>query len=68
MPRKSKQSEHNPNQRGMRNDLQRQETKDVTLKLPAAHPKQYELINAFELNQGVRFVAGACGTKFASAP
>jgi hypothetical protein len=64
MPRKSKQAEHNPNQRGMRNDLQRQETKDVTLKLPAAHPKQYELINAFELNQGVRFVAGACGTKF----
>lgn len=40
--------------------------KPVVLTLPPAHPKQYELINAFELykDQGVRFVAGACGTKF----
>lgn len=38
----------------------------VRLLLPKAHQKQYELINAFELNadKGVRFVAGACGTKF----
>jgi hypothetical protein len=38
----------------------------VTLKLPEAHPKQFELINAFELHKdkNVRFVAGACGTKF----
>lgn len=38
----------------------------MTLRLPKAHPKQFELINAFELHadKGVRFVAGACGTKF----
>lgn len=38
----------------------------VTLQLPPAHPKQYELINAFEIHKdkGVRFVVGACGTKF----
>jgi hypothetical protein len=36
----------------------------VSLELPQPHPKQYELICAFELNSGVRFVAGACGTKF----
>jgi hypothetical protein len=36
----------------------------VQLELPTPHPKQYELIFAFELNPGVRFVAGACGTKF----
>jgi hypothetical protein len=38
--------------------------KPVTLHLPEPHPKQYELIFAFELNENVRFVAGACGTKF----
>lgn len=40
--------------------------KPVTLHLPEPHPKQYELICAFELHKekGVRFVAGACGTKF----
>lgn len=36
----------------------------VRLVLPPAHQKQFELINAFEDNPGVRFVAGACGTKF----
>lgn len=35
----------------------------VTIQLPAPHAKQYELINAFELNNA-RFVVGACGTKF----
>lgn len=38
--------------------------KEVTLHLPQPHPKQYELLNAFDANPGVRFVAGACGTKF----
>lgn len=40
------------------------EGKRVTLHLPQPHPKQFELLNAFEANPGVRFVAGACGTKF----
>lgn len=35
----------------------------VTFKLPEAHPKQFELIHAFEL-YNARFVVGACGTKF----
>jgi len=35
----------------------------VHFKLPQAHPKQFELIHAFEL-QGCRFVVGAAGTKF----
>jgi hypothetical protein len=39
-------------------------TQEIKLELPQPHPKQYELIFAFELNPGVRFVAGACGTKF----
>jgi hypothetical protein len=44
--------------------LSRSDVQEVTLELPEPHPKQYELICAFELRQGVRFVAGACGTKF----
>lgn len=37
--------------------------KPVNLQLPAAHPKQYELISA--LNDPTRrFIVGACGTKF----
>jgi hypothetical protein len=36
----------------------------VKLILPKPHPKQHELINAFELIKGIRFVVGACGTKF----
>lgn len=45
---------------------EKKHNKQVTLHLPQPHPKQYELINAFELqaDKGVRFVAGACGTKF----
>jgi hypothetical protein len=39
-------------------------TQQARLTLPKPHQKQYELIYAFELNPGVRFVAGACGTKF----
>jgi Terminase large subunit, T4likevirus-type, N-terminal/Terminase RNaseH-like domain len=35
----------------------------VSLQLPASHPKQYELINAFE-TVGCRFIVGACGSKF----
>lgn len=35
----------------------------VSLDLPPAHPRQHDLINAFELH-GARFVVGACGTKF----
>lgn len=38
--------------------------KEVILHLPQPHPKQFELLNAFEETPGVRFVAGACGTKF----
>jgi hypothetical protein len=37
--------------------------KPVTLALPPAHPKQFELINALEIT-GRRFIVGACGTKF----
>lgn len=48
-----------------RNDSQAfKRVQEVSLELPSPHPKQYELIFAFELNPGVRFVAGACGTKF----
>jgi len=36
----------------------------VTLTLPPAHPRQYELINAFDNNPELRFLVGACGTKF----
>jgi hypothetical protein len=38
----------------------------VRIQLPDAHPRQYELINAFELypEKNIRFVVGACGTKF----
>jgi hypothetical protein len=64
----------------------------VTLNLPPAHPKQVQLINAFDARKnpvtgevvyddevlkahadwplafpGLRFVVGACGTKFACA-
>jgi len=35
----------------------------VSLELPPAHPKQHELINAFDIHN-CRFVVGACGTKF----
>lgn len=40
--------------------------KPVTLHLPQPHTQQYKLIYAFEINKdkGVRFVVGACGTKF----
>lgn len=40
--------------------------KTVTLHLPEPHPKQYEMVNAFEINadKNVRFVIGACGTKY----
>jgi hypothetical protein len=41
-----------------------QRVQEIKLELPEPHPRQYELIFAFELNPGVRFVAGACGTKF----
>lgn len=41
-----------------------QASQQIKLELPTPHQKQYELIFAFELNPGVRFVAGACGTKF----
>jgi hypothetical protein len=35
----------------------------VSLELPPSHPKQFELINAFE-KENCRFIVGACGTKF----
>jgi hypothetical protein len=41
-----------------------QKFQPVVLTLPEAHPRQYELINAFDHNPGLRFIAGACGTKF----
>lgn len=46
------------------------QVKSVQLHLPEPHPKQYELICAFELwkDRGVRFVAGACGTKGSAPP
>jgi hypothetical protein len=43
---------------------QASKTRQVILHLPEPHPTQAELINAFELRTGVRFIAGACGTKF----
>jgi hypothetical protein len=41
-------------------------SKPVVLTLPELHPQQYQLVKAFELHadKGVRFVVGACGTKF----
>lgn len=42
----------------------RTDVKPVKLRLPDAHPKQYELISAFGTHPGLRFVVGACGTKF----
>jgi hypothetical protein len=45
---------------------QRVEQKSVTLELPPAHPKQYEFITALDTykHKGVRFIVGACGTKW----
>lgn len=34
------------------------------MELPQAHPKQYELITYFDKNPKIRFVVGACGTKW----
>jgi hypothetical protein len=43
--------------------------KPVTLRLPPLHPRQFELVNALDTNPALRFICGACGTKFgASAP
>src|ERR1017187_3093160 len=42
-------------------------SKPVTLQLPPAHPLQFQLINAFEVYPDLRFVVGACGTKFGKA-
>lgn len=42
----------------------KESVKPVSLSLPEAHPKQYELITAFDRMPGVRFVVGAMGTKF----
>lgn len=39
-------------------------TKSVRLTLPEAHPKQFELISALDMDPRRRFVVGACGTKF----
>lgn len=36
----------------------------MSLTLPPAHPKQYEFITALQRIPGLRFVVGACGTKF----
>jgi len=55
------------NQKGrvaLRNDSVLSRGQSVTLKLPDLHPKQYELVTAFDRIPGVRFVVGACGTKF----
>jgi hypothetical protein len=41
--------------------------KPVTIELPNAHPKQYQLITTFDTHPGIRFIVGACGTKFVSA-
>jgi hypothetical protein len=41
--------------------------KPVTLVLPKAHPRQYEFITSLEKHPEVRFVVGACGTKFGKA-
>jgi hypothetical protein len=38
-------------------------TKPVILRLPDAHPRQYQLITALDKNPGLRFILGACGTK-----
>ncbi len=39
-------------------------SRPVVLELPAAHPKQYELISTFDTNPAIRYLVGACGTKF----
>jgi len=38
--------------------------KQVTIELPNAHPKQLDLITAFDNNLKIRYIVGACGTKF----
>jgi hypothetical protein len=37
--------------------------KPVTLRLPPLHPRQFELVNALDINPALRFICGACGTK-----
>jgi hypothetical protein len=44
--------------------LANENRKSVVLQLPNAHPKQHELITALDTNPNLRFVVGACGTKF----
>lgn len=63
MPRR-KQPENFYNKSRIVTDMQAANAKPVVLKLPAAHPKQYELITALDTRPGCRFVVGACGTKF----
>lgn len=43
---------------------QKSAVKPVTLKLPMAHPKQFELISTLDTHPEIRFIVGACGTKF----
>jgi hypothetical protein len=38
--------------------------KTVSLQLPSAHPKQFELISSLDANPDLRFIVGACGSKF----
>jgi hypothetical protein len=39
-------------------------SRPVELRLPEAHPRQYELINALKADFRRRFIVGACGSKF----
>jgi hypothetical protein len=63
MPRPSKSQPLH--QRQSKTLTSKQQLRAVTLQLPPAHSKeQYQLIHAFEIFPGCRFVVGACGTKF----
>jgi len=55
-----------PEQEFRTSELLSQKTvvRPVSLKLPPAHPKQHQLITALDTILGLRFVVGACGTKF----
>ncbi len=55
-----------PDQPGLTSPLLAEKivTRPVTLTLPPLHPRQYYLVTAIDKIPGVRFVIGACGTKF----
>jgi terminase large subunit-like protein len=62
LPRKAKATGHELPSPALASAGKGKATKSVTLHLPQPHPRQFDLLSSFE--PGVRFVVGACGTKF----